>query len=585
MKTRNTNKIFRLNLSYLIVFLCIILISSLYAQDLGNIKIGLVHSSLTKKLLHAEENSFYPVQDWELFFLNKKISYVVFDDDGLDDYDFDEVDILILPSIEILSDDGFENIQDFLKVGNGLFILGKLGVQDDDGNHRRNDLLQSLGGFHVSEFLDRDVYAKNHTLYANNFLTHNLQINSRLIVLNKYPLLYAEYNSGKIMKLGEYLNEDISYEDHLVNKSGIVRIEKDNGRLLWFGFQLSQISVDDDTEALQKIIFNSIEWLAGKPIAWVNQWYDELKFAAAFTSIIENPADISTDMLAPFAFSSQVINNNIFISPDAIISHPEEVKKLAQYGDIQISFDEFKYFDLAENEKIKLINDAFKILQIKTKQSLFGIKYLNSSGKKISDKTGSALCDFIINEDNSIYVVNKKSMMPITNFRMLLPSFNYEVHQNQINTDKDLANRDKYYNLIVNSGGFFPVLFFNRFSNYSNTINSENFRKILSKLRSNYCWITSYSSMIKWLINKENIIVNIKETGEKPVLRLMIENRNKDRVENVGVRVILPKGYKNPAVLNRNFNLRYDARTRDYFLIVPILFANQSTTVEVHYDN
>ncbi|RKY90767.1 MAG: hypothetical protein DRQ13_12205, partial [Ignavibacteriae bacterium] len=103
MIARIKNKTGRLNLSYLIAIVSISLISSLYPQDLGNIKIGIVHSLLTKNLLYAEDQNFYPIQDWELFFLNRKISYEVFDDEGLDDYDFDEVDILILPSIEILS--------------------------------------------------------------------------------------------------------------------------------------------------------------------------------------------------------------------------------------------------------------------------------------------------------------------------------------------------------------------------------------------------------------------------------------------------------------------------------------------------
>jgi hypothetical protein len=243
MSSRIKNKIYRSNLSYLTILLSIILISSLYPQDLDNIKIGLVYSSLTKNLLHDEDKNFYPIQAWELFFLNHKISYEVFEDEGLDDYDFDEVDVLILPSIEVLSDEGFENLQDFLEKGKGLFILGKLGVKDDVGNNRRDDLLQSLSGIQVSEFLDRTTIAKKHILYANNFLTYNLQINTSVIVMNNFPLLYTENASRKIMNLGEYTN---SYKDQIISKSGIVKIENEKGRMLWFGFQLSQISVDDD---------------------------------------------------------------------------------------------------------------------------------------------------------------------------------------------------------------------------------------------------------------------------------------------------------------------------------------------------
>ena len=106
---------------------------------------------LTKNLLYAEDQNFYPIQDWELFFLNRKISYEVFDDEGLDDYDFDEVDILILPSIEILSDDGFENLQDFLEEGKGLFFFLALGfhIQDLSGHFTLTLGTVIIGPFHV----------------------------------------------------------------------------------------------------------------------------------------------------------------------------------------------------------------------------------------------------------------------------------------------------------------------------------------------------------------------------------------------------------------------------------------------------
>ncbi len=78
-------------------------------------------------------------------------------------------------------------------------------------------------------------------------------------------------------------------------------MKTEKGRLLWFGFQLSQISVDDDgKEALQKVIFNSIEWLAGKPIAWINHWPSNFNSATVFTSMINNPNGFTRDMTAPF---------------------------------------------------------------------------------------------------------------------------------------------------------------------------------------------------------------------------------------------------------------------------------------------
>jgi len=585
MSTRIKNKIGRLNLSYLIAMVSISFIASLYPQDLDNIKIGLVHSSLTKNLLHVEDKNFYPVQDWELFFLNKKISYEVFDDEGLDDYDFDEVDILILPSVEVLSDDGLENLQEFLKEGKGLFILGKLGVKDDNENNRRIDGLQSLAGIQVNEFLDRNTIAKKHALYANNFLSHNVQSNSSIIVMNNFQLLYTENASSKIMKLGEYISEANS-EDHLIDKSGIAKFENENGRLLWFGFQLSQISVDNDADILEKLIFNGIEWLAGKSIVWVNQWPFNFNSATVFTSMISNPEGVTIDMIAPFAIQAMVVKNNYFLNPDAIKSFPGEIEKMPSQSEIHILYDELEYLDLSEDEKISMLANAAQILRNKIKQSFYGIKYKNKNEQNdIIEKFISKYFDFVIYEDNSIITFEKKRGSLTNNTKMIFPSSNYSLKKNYIYRKNELTEYKKYFNNVHKCGGIIPVNYIDQFSIFSSSMESETFKKILSHSMENYSWVTTYSGIVDWRIKKENISVKLEKIGEKPILRIDIENRNKDKVANLGIRLILPPKYRNPETVNNNYSLRYDALTRSYHLLVPFLLANQSTIVEVRYDN
>jgi len=115
-------------------FLLIILFSPEYfTQDLSEIKIGVVYSERTKSIIYPHDQKFYPIQDWELFFLSRKISYTVIKDEGLDDNDFEELDVLILPSVEILSKKASENLKEFLANGKGLFILGNFGTHDKEG--------------------------------------------------------------------------------------------------------------------------------------------------------------------------------------------------------------------------------------------------------------------------------------------------------------------------------------------------------------------------------------------------------------------------------------------------------------------
>ena len=94
----------------------LILVSTIFAQDLRNVKIGIVYSEKTKQLIYPQNKDFYPIQNWELFFLNRKISYTVINDEQLDDNDFDFLDLLILPSVEVLSENAKENLKIFLTV-------------------------------------------------------------------------------------------------------------------------------------------------------------------------------------------------------------------------------------------------------------------------------------------------------------------------------------------------------------------------------------------------------------------------------------------------------------------------------------
>ncbi|HEY6626770.1 MAG TPA: hypothetical protein VIZ21_07435, partial [Ignavibacteriaceae bacterium] len=85
----------KVKILFLFIFVSPVVIT---AQIPSNIKITIVNSELTKKLFYQQNNFFNPIYDWEIFFLNHKISYEVIDDTGLDDFDFRDTDVLILPS-------------------------------------------------------------------------------------------------------------------------------------------------------------------------------------------------------------------------------------------------------------------------------------------------------------------------------------------------------------------------------------------------------------------------------------------------------------------------------------------------------
>ena len=152
----------KVKIFFLLTFL---LPSVIIAQNWSNYKITIVNSELTKQFLHQQNDLYNPIYDWEIFFLNHKIAYDVIDDTGLDDFDFRDTDVLVLPSVEVLSQDAMENLSEYLNLGGSAFILGKLGEFDELGRRMKSDFLFEISG--IKAELLPDQTNPSHELYIN----------------------------------------------------------------------------------------------------------------------------------------------------------------------------------------------------------------------------------------------------------------------------------------------------------------------------------------------------------------------------------------------------------------------------------
>ena len=127
----------------------------------------------------------------ELFFLDKKISYSVIEDKDLNSLGQYEFDILILPSVEILSDQAIENLEEFLNAGKSIFILGKLGSFDPQLMTRKPDGLEILAGLNIEDLPVTEKISEKHLFFNSNFLTQNLNGDFETLILNIFNPLYA----------------------------------------------------------------------------------------------------------------------------------------------------------------------------------------------------------------------------------------------------------------------------------------------------------------------------------------------------------------------------------------------------------
>ena len=394
----------------------IFLPSVIIAQNWSNYKITIVNSELSKQLLHQQNALYNPIYDWEIFFLNHKISYEVIDDIGLDDFDFRDTDVLILPSVEVLSVDAKENLKEFLDLGGGVLILGKLGEFDEVGRRVKTDILSEISGIKANVMQNQSNTAYKLKINKSNILVKSSS-SPNLLILNQFPIYYDEAlleSSSVLASVNETKNESASSTVYPC----ITSVEKGNGRIIWFGFQLSQISANaNETIPLSELIFNSINWLAKKPEVWINRFPDKYNSLSIFTFIVDD-TKIFNEQILPILKARQ-ITSVFLIKPTEIINSYENLSELCAIGEIVIHYDNMDMLTKSRNEIEELLIKSIHILKENTQQKSIGvfINNVNDPGE-YSFLFEETSFDFFIDENFRIYLneVNSQAYRKLNNF-------------------------------------------------------------------------------------------------------------------------------------------------------------------------
>ncbi len=548
-----------------IIFL--ILVSTIFAQDLRNVKIGIVYSEKTKQLIYPQNKDFYPIQDWELFFLNRKISYTVINDEQLDDNKFDFLDLLILPSIEVLSENAKENLQNFLNEGNGLLIFGKIGFYDKEGKKTYSNYLNELGSFSISELNTKGKIAERHTIQYSSVLGRNIVANNDLLILNQFPPLAAEVIGKDNVRLGKYVF-DSDNEKQTVN-SGIVLSEKYNGRIVWFGFQLSQIIGNKTQEnTVEKLIFNSIEWLSPNPFLMLKSLPGKYNIPVIISNIITDTKSISITSLEKYYLTN--VNANFFIDANEFDKRGNELSKFAAAGDINLFLN--KTFT---DEKINsaLLESLYDKLNLNSRQKYFGVK-LNST--QLSQSYNESIVSpfkFYSLPDNSLYISGKKKISGSAS----------SLFVNENNYEETLQRLSSIYKNAEKTDEIVFINFIDQSKMGSKSIDDNLFLSITEYLKNQNAWIATYSDLIDWEFSREEVVIRTKKTYEENKFEIWVENHSQNEIRDAAIQLILPAGKFNPKLSNADLRLEYDPHLKSYLIIIPYLKAGTKQNIDLEF--
>ncbi|MBT8377612.1 MAG: hypothetical protein KJN64_00120 [Ignavibacteria bacterium] len=564
--------------SIITILFLILTYSFSFSQEINDVKIGIVHSELTKQLLHKNDKNFLPILHWELFFLNKKLSYIVFDDNDLNDFDFNEIDVLILPSVEILSNEAIENLKEYLNEGKSIFVLGKLGTFDPQLRKRIPDVLEILINLKIKELPIVDNIAQQFSFLSSNIITQDLTADKNFLILNRLTPLFAEELTTQAKVIGTY-----DLKRNTVNPfTGAATIEKEDGKALWFGFQLSQISLSEQQkEIFNRFILNGINWLTGNPSAWVNPFPEFYDSATLFSVWVKNINKTIGGTIPHF--KKEKVTLNFFISASAISKSFEQIYKLSSTGNVNLLFDAFNHINKDSSHIESIFEETSRVLNNSSRQKYFGVQFINTTESDLKSVNLIDYYDFIIGPHFEVsFLKNGSKINPL---QRLIPNY-LNVFDGIIKTDNENYSLElnHLYDQTQKNHKILTHIINEKFFLKSGDQLKEKIKLTVDVARQKNSLITTYPELINWIITKSEVETNAVDFKDDSKLIIRIKNKGRSIVEQIGINISVPSKFKSFDLVGHDYRLKFNGQKGLYNLLIPFLHSGQTLTLDIIYE-
>ncbi len=302
----------------LIIITIVLRPTAIYPQSKDELHFVLVYPELTKEVLFNNDTSFFPTDQWELFFMSNHFNYEMVNDYSLNDIG-SEINVVVIPSMMVVTEELIGEIEELLKSGKGVLITGGFAEYNEEGEKINSDYQKRILGFQIHSIPTVDEISVNHTLYGNTQLTVDVDPGTKILLNNKQNLFYAYQKSNKCIPAGDYFPTHTNFPDTL---SGIILNYNTKSRLLWFGFNLDQLIGKNKKLMLE----NSFNWLSSKPSAYLNYWPGRYSSPEIIYKNIEKPEEINTNVSTP-----EISPQNYFISANVLEKSEKSLKDLNEF--------------------------------------------------------------------------------------------------------------------------------------------------------------------------------------------------------------------------------------------------------------
>jgi hypothetical protein len=495
-------------------------------------QVAILISDYTKQMLPNESNwQQENLNTWQKFFNNVEFKYDIITDQEIESGNHFKYKLIVLLGSKSLSDREIVNIKKYLEQGGSIFATGGTASYSSDGKWRGWQFLSDVFGIRHTKEIGYSDKTKVHTLRGGLPITSNIPTGFPLSIASWDRPIAAEVLDPRTTQVSFWYNHRL--EDGLVREgiketAGMVYGNYGKGRFIWMGFEINSIlGVQEDYIVFDRLFNNCINWLNYNPIAFIRDWPNGFKSAAAFVPIISGDIKNLNNLLQ--ILNEEQIKSTFFIDPYLAEQDIFNIAQLSDYGEVAALVNLSYISYVSENSNI-LLNYDEQVENLKSSKlslesslgesivgmhPLFGLYNENTVKASINvgyeyfitdSLTDRSIPKTLIRGENRISLITKTARDDyevIRDFGLTEKEFQFYTYQEDIDR-------------IGFEGGLFIFKIHPEYQCADANINVV--RDVINELKSKNFWIAPLSDIQEWYDKREYIELRTQKRGSSRVV-------------------------------------------------------------------
>ena len=283
---------------------------------------------------------------WELFLVGMELPYRVMEDTSLYRPIDDDIRLLIMPGVEVLSEQQRSTIKNYLERGGGMIASGRTGFLDDRGVLQNDRFFKEIFGAEPSIDLPDSLNGLFQSLEGGHAPTNGIAPGFLLNVSRPaYGMAVLPLQSQSLGPLVAYERMGMKLVEEALHVSTLLlKGEYGGGRFVWLGFNPQDVSLEEEQQAVyQGLILNAMAHVARIPTLSVRRWPHGFTSASGFAvlpTLGYQPYAYRSGMdLVLSALENAKVKATFFMVTSRANDHPDVLDRIVAQGELALTSD------------------------------------------------------------------------------------------------------------------------------------------------------------------------------------------------------------------------------------------------------